>query len=122
MKVLFLYIAVIFFINCKQTMKNDIFLEGNWQIIVHNERKCNVCPKVTFKKNGHGKITKPSQEEISFTYILLPDKKIEFSFQGTQSYFSEKEYFYRIYTENNLEMFDLSSMDGKDEYTLSREK
>ena len=111
-------------LSCKpQVMKGDSFITGSWLMVNINGLSCNVCPEIEFTKDGKGKITKPSKEEIGFTYTLEADvKKVMFSFEGNQPYFEETEYFYKIHTEDNLEILELTSKDGTSNYTLSREK
>ena len=104
-----------------------IDLVGKWHMVSHGnnivETKCNVCPEIEFAKDGKGKITKPSKEIVDFTYTFDTDgKKINFLFQDKQSYFEEKEYFYKTHKKDNLEMLELSSKDGTSKYTLSRER
>ena len=139
MKVLQIMILVFFSFSCdysqshndkikEETMKvNDSAVIGDVWYILREEKKgvitkCNVCPEIEFAKNGAGKIIKPSKEEINFTYNLLSGSyRIEFSFETDQQYFDEKDYFYKIRSENNLMILELSSKDGASKYTLSRE-
>ena len=145
MKVLLIMIIAFFSFSCNHSqrdnnqLKKEVFTMNNngvdnnlvtggvWHILSEERNnivsKCNVCPKIEFFKKGTGKITKPSKEKIDFTYTLsLDSKKVEFVFKVDQSYFDGKEYFYKIHTEDNLEILGLSSKDGKSKYTLSREK
>ena len=108
-----------------RTIQEDF--EGKWFLCkIENNGVVtiqNVCPEIEFAKDGKGKITKPSKEEIGFTYSMSSEsKKIIFSFDVDHQYFEGKEYFYKIYTKDNLEILELSSKDGTSKYTLSKEK
>ena len=115
--------TILFSINCNsQSMKNDDFIVGSWLLVNSQGLNCNVCPEIEFAKNGTGKITRPSKEEIGFTFALSSDNKIAFSFKKDQGYFDEKEFDYKVYTENHLEILELNSINGDSKYILSREK
>ncbi len=145
MKVLLIMIIAFFSFSCNHSQRdknqfkkevftmnsnevdNNLVTGGEWHILSEERNnivsKCNVCPKIEFFKKGTGEITKPSNEKIEFTYTLsLDSKKVEFVFEVDQPYFDKKEYFYKIYTKDNLEILELSSKDGTSKYTLSREK
>ncbi|MDR1876028.1 MAG: hypothetical protein LBQ84_00230 [Flavobacteriaceae bacterium] len=132
-----LLLVIVTFFSCDNSKKstnqassdmNSIYnLIGKWYISSQENNsivsKCNVCPEIEFADNGEGKITKPSKEEINFTYTLVSDsKKVEFFFEVGQPYFDEKEYLYKIHIENNLEILELSSKDGTSKYILSRKE
>ncbi|NNV55080.1 hypothetical protein [Limnovirga soli] len=124
MKVILLDIVLLLSLSCNsQAMKEHIFIIGIWSLINIDGLSCNVCPEIKFTKDGKGKITKPSREEIDFTYTLsLENKKIVFSIDANQQYFNEKEYSYKVYTEDNLEILELSLKDKPSKYILTRKK
>lgn len=82
--------------------------------------KCNACPEIMFVNDGTGKIIKPSKEEIGFTYTLSSNNKIVFDFKKDQEYFEEKEFYYKVYTENQFEILELTPIDGEIGYILTR--
>ncbi len=98
---------------------------GLWHILSEEKDnvviKCNVCPVIEFLKKGMGKITMPSKKKMDFTYTL-DIKKVELFFEVDQPYFYEKMYFYKIQTDDNFEIIELNSKNGKSKYILSREK
>ncbi len=142
MKILILLIALLCF-SCTHSQKNneqskeetittnidtvevtDSLIVGLWGIYVHEingtQMLCNACPNIEFAKNGIGKFTNTAEEDFNFTYTLLSDNVIQFSFNTTEPYFDETEYFYKRYTENDLETLKLSSKEGKVNYILRK--
>lgn len=122
MKILLLVVLILSSCSSEE-IKEDTFIIGKWSLVDMNGLSGYSIPKMEFAKNGVGKIIKPSEEEIIFTYILLSDnKEIKFSFRGYQSYLDEKEYTYAISVVDNREILKLTSKEGNREYTLKRGK
>jgi hypothetical protein len=124
MKLKILILFLLLFLSCSSlAMKEDSFIYGSWLIIKIDGLSCNVCPLIIFAKSGKGTIRKPSKETIPFNFIFFSkSKKILFSIDDKQPYFEEKEYSYKSYYENNLEILELSSKSEDVKYILSRIK
>ena len=80
---------------------------------------CNICPNIEFAKNGVGKITNGTGEEINFTYVLSSENTLQFSFDTKQQYFDETEYTYQ-YIKGDSEELKLISKKVNQIYNLKK--
>ena len=104
-----------------RTYKESTFY-GQWTLVNIDGLSCNVCPVIYFDKKNIGKITKPSQEECIFNYHLRKDRII-FHFTTKSSYFeNDSVFFFKIMEDNNVNLIELSSINSKSKYVLSKNK
>ena len=137
MKIIFIILLSLFlgnYLDCKteQYPRIDLLKEkeekkliiGEWRmcnkIVDDTEISYNICPEFYFLENGFGKVIKPSKVEIEFVYFLKENNKVEFTSNSDQFDFENKEYFYKIYIENEIEVLQISSNIEKSKYTLYR--
>jgi len=126
-KVIIIAISTLLILTSKQGNSQNI--EGNWSLCVEGNDEhqilSNICREVFFDKNGTGFFKNASGDKSNFRWNIK-DSTIEFNLKpekDNNTWFSNNYTFtFKIYNNEQFEIFELNEKNSKWWYTLSRAK